>query len=348
MKSKILYVGDLWYGSTALMRLEALRRIGHPVTGIDSSVNKLNRVSFFLMRVFNKFFRRLPDFIGVNKQIRVATRGQVFEILWIDKGLSISPKTLIDLKLINDQLKLIHYSPDDMLNPQNQTKYYLRSIPLFDLMVTTKSYNVAELSLLGAKQVFFSQNAYDPETHQPTELDNAWMNQYGASVGFIGGYEKDRADHIVHLVENGIAVTVYGNGWISFINRYVNLRVVTGDFYGLDYVKIICSIRINLSFLRKVNRDLQTQRSIEIPACGAFMLAERTQEHQRLFVEGEEADYFSSKLELVTKVNYYLSNPQEVDRIRKNGLRRCVESDYSYDARMGEIVDYADQQGKTL
>jgi spore maturation protein CgeB len=81
--------------------------------------------------------------------------------------------------------------------------------------------------------------------------------------------------------------------------------------------KLFVQLKINLAFLRKVNRDLQTTRTMEIPACGGFMLAERTDEHLKLFNEEEEAEFFSDNLELKRKIEYYLNN----DDARKRFLK---------------------------
>ena len=67
-------------------------------------------------------------------------------------------------------LRIVCYSPDDMINPDNQSAQYLAGIPSYDLHVTTKSYNVEELRALGARDVHFVDNAYDPATHRPFEL----------------------------------------------------------------------------------------------------------------------------------------------------------------------------------
>jgi spore maturation protein CgeB len=73
---------------------------------------------------------------------------------------------------------------------------------------------------------------------------------------------------------------------------------------------------------------------MEIPACAAFMLAERTSEHLRLFEEGREAAYFDGDEEMVGKARYYLERDDERVAIAAAARRRCVESGYSHHDRL--------------
>ncbi len=240
----------------------------------------------------------------------------------------------------NPAALLVTYSPDDMMNPDNQSAAYLESIPLFDLHVTTKSYNVPELLERGARDAMFVDNAFDPATHRPVQLDEADKRTYSAEVGFIGGFEEDRATEMTYLAENGIPLTVWGYQWDRMPDRPERMRVSDRRVDGDEYAKAICGTKINLGFLRKVNRDLQTTRSIEIPACGAFMLAERTEEHLGLFEEAQEAEYFSSREELLQKCRYYLEHDEERERIARSGRARCLRDDYSNAGRLRRVLNH--------
>ena len=72
------------------------------------------------------------------------------------------------------------------------------------------------------------------------------------------------------------------------------------------------------------------------------MLAERTNEHMKLFEEGKEAEFFGSNEELLIKVNYYLSHEQERNRIAQAGRRRCISSGYSNHERLKAMLEVID------
>lgn len=137
----------------------------------------------------------------------------------------------------------------------------------------------------------------------------------------------------------GIPVRVWGPGWERNGFRHPDLRIHPVSLLGDDYARAICSFDINLCFLRKASRDLQTQRSIEIPACGGFMLAEHTPEHEALFREGFEAEYFRSDEELINKVRYYMSHEDLRKRIAVVGRERCLRDGYSYQERLRVVLE---------
>jgi hypothetical protein len=331
----ILYIGQLNYGGTCLQRMETFKRLGFTVTGIDT----LHKLDFSLV---GKLFQKLKtplDFGKVNKQILSQVERIDYFLIWIDKGLKIYPGTLQKIKKMRPAVKIVAYSPDDMLNPSNQSLYYLRSIGLYNCHITTKSYNVEELKKLGALRVEFSGKAYDPATHRILQLTNEEYEKYNTDVGFVGQFENERFQSMLFLAKNGIKVIVRGPDWEPYINSHSNLVIYPGFFAAEEYVKIINATKINLCFLRKENRDLQTARSIEIPACGGFMLAERTVEHQQLFKESEEAEYFGNDQELLQQIRHYLANEKERILIAKKGYGKCIDSDYSTDNRLRKILN---------
>jgi len=330
----ILYIGDLWRGSTALHRMEALRENGHWVTAIDTYPDALKAKDKRLyVRGIWKLFGPI-DWVHANRALEAAFQKNRFDVLWIDKGLSIRPEVLAEIKDRHPECRIAGYSPDDMYNPANQSRRFLRGLRYYDIYFTTKSYGVEELRSLGCRRVEFIGNAFEPSVHRPMAVTAEDRERLGGAVGFIGQWEKERGESICYLASRGIEVRVWGYSWEHCRGRPAGLRLENRPVWGEEYAKALCAFDINLCFLRKGNRDLQTTRSIEIPACGGFMLAERTEEHQDLFEEGKEAEFFSRDEELADKVQYYLSHEEERIRIARAGRERCLRSGYSNAERL--------------
>ncbi len=337
---RILYVGPLMPGNTCLQRLQALKELGHSLIPVNTApgwaMQNLRPPLYY--RVINKICGP-PDFARANRQIIHWVRRDKVDILWVDKGLGIKPETLRKAKELSPKITIVGYSPDDMGSRHNQSKNFLACLPYYDWYCTTKTYNVQELKDLGCPRVMFTGNAYDPHTHRPMHLSAGEKKRFGGPVGFIGSFEDQRAKSISFLAERGIQVGVWGNGWEENCKlSHPNLRIKGPSIYGDDYARIICSFDICLGFLRKINRDLQTTRTIEIPACGGFMLAERTSEHLDLFEEGKEAEFFGNQEELLGKVRYYLAHESERRQIAQAGRERCLRSGYSNHERLKEIL----------
>ena len=336
---RILYVGPLVTGSTCRHRLVALRNLGHDVVEVDQLPGDLARVhDSFGWRVQRRLFGDRDD-SRLNVRMLEVPRGFAPDVVWVDKGLTVEPATLIALRERWPEAIQLNYSGDDMFNPRNQTATWRGCLPLYDLCVTTKSFNVPELKAAGAREVQFVDKGFSPEVHRPHQVTPELRERLGGDVGFVGWPEAARERSIRHLARNGIEVRIWGP-WPRHQSA-PNIRIEGRPVWEDEYAQALSSFRINLGFLRRANRDLQTTRSVEIPACGGFLLAERTPEHERLFRENVEAVFFSDDDELLEKVRYYLAHDDERARIAAAGYRRCIDDGYAYDRRLDFILGRA-------
>ena len=293
-----------------------------------------NRKFNLLDRLLHRL--RLPrDTHHFNKRIKQACNKLKPDLVFIVKGVLVKPATL--KYIARSGARSVSWTNDDMYAWHNRSWWYTWSLKYYDLVVTQKSYNAHpnELPSLGAR-VLFQDKAIDPAINKPVTNCGDYNGVH--DVVFIGTKEQDRLEHLQYLAQHGIVVHIYGWAVEEKGTQHPNLIFHHTHLYGDDYNASLGCSKIALNFLRKMNRDLQTSRSIEIPAAGGFMLAERTNEHRRLFEEGKEAEFFGSKEELLEKVRYYLQHDAERKAIAQAGYRRVLESDYTFKNRMTEIL----------
>ncbi len=345
--SKVLLVGDLNEFAKGYAEARAMRALGLDVMALSHTViggADRGHPEFSLgYRIAHKLGYEL-DTVAINRRLLDGACEFEPDIVWIEKGNMIRPRTLRALKRMRPGLRLAAYSDDDMYLAHNRSRSYTAGLRLYDCVFTTKAANAepGELEALGARRVVLVDKAFDPRQHHPVDLSESEVRDFACDVGFIGSYEAARASALDHLAANGVKVRVWGNGWENMGPAHPNLRLelapVVNTEASSSYTKCVSATRINLGFLRRLNRDLHTDRSVEIPACGGFMLAERTADHLRLFEEGREAAYFASPEELLAKVRHYLANDDERRAIAAAGLERCRTSGYDLDTRARRML----------
>ena len=197
---------------------------------------------------------------------------------------------------------------------------------------------------IGAKKIYIFKDNFDHTLHKIYKKElNCSSN---INVSAIGAFEKERAEDLYFLAKNGIQVNVWGNGWNAFKQKHPNLLIHNAFLFGKDYSLTIFKSKININFLRKVNDDVITSRSLEIPASGGFMLSERTNAQKKIFKEGVEADYFSSKEELLKKIKFYLLNPKKRNLIRNKGIKKCLTGEYTMLNQLNIILNQILKLGK--
>ncbi len=336
---KILFVADLNTYGRSSQRYQVLKNLGHEVVGLSHVPVPWNpRKDFSLIEAISWRLKIPVDLTAVNKKIKNEILKNRFDILWIEKGNTILPLTLKFVKKHSIGTKIVSASEDDMYAKHNHSLYYKLGLKYYDVVFTTKTFNLEELKLLGAKRTELYLDAYNEELHKPCVLSEEEENKYSCNVGFIGAFEEDRAQRMLYLAKNGIKVIVWGLDWGPWVGKHKNLDVKNKPVFGDDYSKVICATKINLCFLRKINRDEATCRTMEIPACGAFMLGERTKRHLDFFEEGKEAEFFGSNEEMLQKVRFYLENDEKRKEIARAGRERCLKSGYSQREQLSQML----------
>ena len=196
---------------------------------------------------------------------------------------------------------------------------------------------------------------YLPWKDFPHSFVGEEFRQWQCDVVFAGHGEPDnRVECLAGLVREGFDLRLYGDDH-SFrrvlprevYQRFAPIHNVRGD----DYRKALCGAKIAACFFSKWNRDEYTLRSFEIPACGVFMLAERTAGMQQLFEEGKEAEFFDSVEEFISKIRFYLQNDSARQRVAAAGHERVVRSGHDIVSRarqwLRDIEEWRNDSGST-
>ena len=257
------------------------------------------------------------------------------DLLFIPKGVGIWSGTIAAARRVARACVL--FQNDDVKNPASTTPDMRRALPLWDVVFTPRHFSVDELLAAGARRVECLRYAYDPFLSYPptaAERDTTLSN----SAVFVGTCMPDRVAPLEALARR-VPVAVFGQRWR--VSDGSPLRSALRPAVFEDRLRaIIAGAGVNIELVAKANRDQHNMRTFEIPACGGFMLGQRTADHQDIFREDEEAAFFGSEEELVAKALSYLSDPSRRQRVAKAGHLRVAGRERYEDraARVLEVV----------
>jgi len=338
----ILYIGGR--DGTAIQRRDALIRLGHEVTQVDPQpyvpAGKLS----------GKFHRETGGLLcqsavakGVLAEIHRLNSNPKFDAAWIDGGRNIGPGLIQSLK--GFCTKVINYNHDDPFGKRDRYFWalYRKSVPYYDVVGVVRPINVDEAKAKGAKAVVLVKMAGDEFAHRPREITQADIEKWSSDVLFIGTWMPERGPFLSELVDQGIALTIYGDRWQK-APEWPKLEPFwkgKGIPNPDDYAKALQCSKVALGLLSKGNRDMHTTRSTEIPSVGALLCAERTQEHEDMYEEGVEAVFWSDAKECAEKCRWLLANEDLRAAIAAKGHIKAIANQTFNEPSMKRILERA-------
>jgi spore maturation protein CgeB len=334
---EILYLGNMH--GTSLHRANALRRLGNRVEHIDlrELLPHTRWVDRLIWRFGGQWFTP-----SIFRQLNIMLSGRRFDLCHVDSGELITPRLIRCLREHAPQI--LNYNIDDPTGERDRARFiaYRRSLPFYDLCIVMRPQNVVEAQQLGARHVVRAYRSADEVAHAPRTLTEEDRNHWRSEVLFLGTWFPERGAFLLDLIKRGIPLTICGPNWHKAPEwPALQSHWRTDALHGENYAKAIQCAKINLGLLSKGNRDLHTTRSLEIPALGGLLCAERTSEHRTMYEEGKEALFWSDVEECAAMCRLALSDDDLRRRISLAGRARVMANGHYNEKMMKHILELA-------
>lgn len=332
---RIAYIGPAH--GTSLQRARALERLGHQVSIVDpwAWLGRSKWTGRWLRHAGG-----IGAHLIIGDRLFQAVAQTRPDLIWVNQGEFLGPPIVRRLRTL--KVPIVNYANDNPFSGRDglRFRYYQRAIPLYDLLVVTFEENVDQARAAGGKRLMRVWLTADERAHQPRKLNPQIREQYAADVAFIGTWMPERGPFMAELIRRGVPLSIWGDGWQKapewpiIAPRWRGPGIYDDD----SYAAVIQSSRICLGLLSKGNRNLHTGRSIQIPAIGGLLCAERTAEHLALYDEGTEAVFWNDAAECATQCHRLLADEDLRASISKRSHERALRNNLFNEPQMASIL----------
>lgn len=329
---KAAYVGILDPGTTSRMRAECLRELtpGWDWRWVDTAAPFHVSPRWARSAAFR--LKAGPAVNAINRAVTTGIGTGAYDLIWVDKAVYLWPDTV--RKLRSAAAHLVHFTPDCAFFA-NKSRHFERSLPLFDLAVTTKSFCMEDYGCrLPEGKVHLTTQGYDRHLHVQ---ENTVRRKEAV---FIGLCEPDRERCIGLLLDACIPVRLGGCGWQRFLrrwNRCPHLFFEGEAIFGKSYAKLLSASWVGLGLMSKRFPELHTTRTFEIPACGAILATESNPEIRTFFAH-DEALFIESYSSLGGQLKGLFSDEGRMERIASAGRRRVERDGRDYHSILAAVL----------
>ncbi|MCJ2163856.1 MULTISPECIES: glycosyltransferase [unclassified Pseudodesulfovibrio] len=226
----------------------------------------------------------------------------------------------------------------------NLFTYWKSFAPMYDVFAVIQKGKIFEdLATIGQPNALYLPLAAQPDFHKPMDLTPVEKRKFGSEVSFMGAGYPNRRVAFRELINHDFKI--WGNEWDGdhVLQPLVQLKGarVTPE----ECVKIFNATKINLNLHSSIQTDelvtlsdFVNPRTFELAACGAFQLVDKRTLMKDAFTE-EELATFTSMEELVDKIDYFASRPEEREQIAKKSRERVLK-EHTYVHRMRSLIAF--------
>jgi spore maturation protein CgeB len=237
------------------------------------------------------------------------------------------------------QIRRLNYLTDDPWNPAHRAAWFLSAAPQYDYVFSPRRATLGDLRRLGCMSACYLPFAYAPEVHFRETPTNGERARIQSDIIFAGGADRDRVPYMESLIQAGFDVALYGGYWERYTQTAPAAR---GQVKAVTLRKAVGAAKVALCLVRRANRDGNVMRSFELPAMGACMLTEDTEEHHEIFGDdGETVAFFRTREEMVEKLRWLLAHEDVRRRLKESAHRVVTAGRNTYRDRLEAMLERA-------
>lgn len=342
-KLKILLFGDFrfeWLLAPSFDR--AFRAIGQAVIPFDSRAHYSYLDSWLRTRLGHKVslqslaLRRRGSRSFNMAFLKHIERAKP-DLIFILNGDFIMPETLRSVRKQGIRVFIFHADSPFPPSPNHRPEAIAAALECDCYLIWSRSLK-KRLEDMGVRRARYFPFAWDEQIYPFQEQRNDSQFQY--DLVFIGNWSGERERWLTSLAKH-FRLFIWGEDYWKTRTRVGSPLKSCWQgkaLMGKDACEVLNRTRIALNILNLQNMpEGLNMRSFELPGCGAFFMASRTQGGLEIFPENSAGAYFSSEDELKEKAEYYLKRDAE----RRQCIIRAhdiVKTSHTYHHRAHEIV----------
>jgi len=205
-----------------------------------------------------------------------------------------------------------------------------------------------------AAELFTGSPGYDVRPHLAAAglLDSAPVDGFNeAELIDLEALILWRATQVYRLAMlkalKGLPLTVVGDlGWEDFLRGDgFRLHPPLNYYDHLPAFYNLCEINLNATSLQM--KTGLNQRIFDVPACGGFLLTDDREQLFEHFEPDKETAVFSSPEEARDKAGFFLSHPEERERIAQAAHKRVLDQ-HTYLHRVSELIEVMRRNYKAM
>jgi spore maturation protein CgeB len=334
----ILIVGKFYAEGFATHIAETFAAMGHTVTRFAPGFkqrqakgkfdfrfqqlqNQLYQFYTYTSRYTDKRLKEIKKIIATNEPDLVLACHDFLlpaEVAWLKK---------------NTKAVVAMWFPDAM---SNFSKAMFLNAP-YDFLFFKEPFAVNILKSELGLNAYYLPECCNPQYHHKVSLTDKDIEKYSCDIATAGNLHTARAALFGNL--DGYKVKIWGNPAPRWMDTRRIDKMICNEFVSNEEkAKAFLGAKIVINNIHPTEYLGINARTYEIAGCGGFQLVNNRAGLQELFLPGEEIVVYETVKELKEKIELFLNDPQERNRIAENGYKRA-HKDHTYEIRLNLMLE---------